>query len=148
MNFECQESCEGKCCKTGWGGAGFVFLTKSDRANLQLLIGTKIRQHVKFGSFTSTRFTLNQTDQWYIELKDGKCPFLEQGKCSVYSARPTQCRTFPYWPEVVLHPSIKEKFKEVCPGIDQGQQNDIKARSQLNLQKKADEELQNQIIKF
>ena len=31
--------------------------------------------------------------------------FLEDGyRCSIYNARPTQCRTYPFWPRFVQSP--------------------------------------------
>jgi Fe-S-cluster containining protein len=40
--------------------------------------------------------------------------------CTVYRARPVQCRTFPFW-ESIVHSFIswKELMKD-CPGIGQG----------------------------
>ena len=35
------------------------------------------------------------------DTNDDSCVFLEDNKCSVYEVRPTQCRTFPWWPELV-----------------------------------------------
>ena len=31
--------------------------------------------------------------------KESKCIFLDKKKCSVYEARPIQCRTWPFWKE-------------------------------------------------
>jgi Fe-S-cluster containining protein len=56
------------------------------------------------------------------------CVFLDRetipGKavCSVYSSRPTQCRTWPFWPEMLKSRSAWDGFKRrtPCPGMDQG----------------------------
>ena len=34
-----------------------------------------------------------------IDRPNRDCIFLDGGGCTVYEARPTQCRTFPFWPE-------------------------------------------------
>ncbi len=57
------------------------------------------------------------------------CIFLdrksEPGKalCSIYRARPAQCRTWPFWPENLTTPQAWEDAKRQtpCPGMDSGQ---------------------------
>ena len=53
------------------------------------------------------------------------CVFLDrddQGKalCRIYPVRPTQCRTWPFWPENLNRPSDWHRAAKTCPGIDQG----------------------------
>ena len=56
------------------------------------------------------------------------CIFLdrksEPGKalCSIYRARPAQCRTWPFWPENLTTPQAWEDAKRQtpCPGMDRG----------------------------
>lgn len=51
--------------------------------------------------------------------EDFHCIFLENGKlCSVYDLRPVQCRTFPYWPEVMESRETWNAEKLECEGID------------------------------
>jgi hypothetical protein len=65
------------------------------------------------------------------ELKiDGRhdCVFLDRttrpGKaiCGIYKARPSQCRTWPWWPEVVESPEswAETKQRTPCPGMGNG----------------------------
>lgn len=55
------------------------------------------------------------------EQKNGDCVFWVRGQgCSVYEARPDQCRTFPFWPEVVASPEAWEEQREMCPGMGTG----------------------------
>ena len=44
------------------------------------------------------------------------------GKCSVYSDRPTQCKTFPFWPENLESPEAWAEAKRdvPCPGMNEG----------------------------
>jgi Fe-S-cluster containining protein len=53
------------------------------------------------------------------ERKGGDCIFWADGQgCTVYAARPTQCRTFPFWPEVLE--GGQEAWDEhavSCPGM-------------------------------
>jgi len=48
----------------------------------------------------------------------GRCALLEGSRhCSVYCARPEQCRAFPFWPEVLSDPEAFERARALCPGI-------------------------------
>lgn len=46
------------------------------------------------------------------------CTFLEGKKCSVYEARPTQCRTFPWWIHNLRDPKDWEEAQKRCEGIN------------------------------
>ena len=41
--------------------------------------------------------------------------------CTVYPVRPLQCRTWPFWPEILNSPKAWEHANGRCPGINQGQ---------------------------
>ncbi len=60
--------------------------------------------------------------QYGIRLNtNGACPFLNAaGKCTVYSIRPAQCRTYPFWPEVVGHKKGWQEEAKRCEGINTG----------------------------
>lgn len=48
------------------------------------------------------------------------CRFLTDEGCSIHPVKPTQCRTYPFWPSLVesrARWTIESKF---CPGINQG----------------------------
>ncbi len=42
---------------------------------------------------------------------------LSGGGCAVYSARPTQCRAYPFWPRILISESKWAKEASVCEGI-------------------------------
>jgi hypothetical protein len=50
----------------------------------------------------------------------GTCPFLEESGCSIHPAKPTQCRIFPFWPELVESRREWKKTAKYCPGIGKG----------------------------
>jgi Fe-S-cluster containining protein len=53
-----------------------------------------------------------------IEKKNGDCVFWEDGQgCTVYEVRPTQCRTFPFWPEVLESKESWDEHAADCPGM-------------------------------
>ena len=48
----------------------------------------------------------------------GACVLLEgSNHCSVYAARPEQCRSFPFWPSVLTDAAAFERARSTCPGI-------------------------------
>lgn len=48
------------------------------------------------------------------------CTFLKSGGCSVHPAKPLQCQTFPFWPELVDNKREWLKTANWCPGIGKG----------------------------
>jgi Fe-S-cluster containining protein len=47
------------------------------------------------------------------------CVFWRDG-CTVYEARPLQCRTYPFWSELLASEEVWRKTGESCPGIGGG----------------------------
>ena len=58
--------------------------------------------------------------EYELKKKDGKCIFLKQNSCTIYSSRPLICHFFPFR----LQPSINSKhrfdYTPECPGIGIG----------------------------
>ncbi len=53
--------------------------------------------------------------------KSGRCAFLDkEDRCRIYSVRPRQCRTYPFWPEVLVCRSAWQAEARFCEGIDGG----------------------------
>ena len=48
------------------------------------------------------------------------CHFLLDGGCSIHEVKPTQCRIFPFWPELVDSRRAWRKTAAYCPGIGKG----------------------------
>jgi Fe-S-cluster containining protein len=61
--------------------------------------------------------------QSLTEYPDGDCILLDPDtrRCSVYHARPQQCRTWPFWPQNLATPARWEATCEQCPGSGRGQ---------------------------
>ena len=49
-----------------------------------------------------------------------QCHFLRDEGCSIHPAKPTQCRIFPFWPELVDSKREWRKTAAWCPGIGKG----------------------------
>jgi len=58
------------------------------------------------------------------EKSNYDCVFLhmDNGKisCNIYSVRPAQCRTFPFWPDVLINKLSWDKYSKSCPGMNHG----------------------------
>ena len=54
-----------------------------------------------------TRLARNRAQLSLVDAPDGACVFLEQDRCSVYDARPNQCKIFPF----------PNTTPEECPGL-------------------------------
>ena len=112
IKFKCQGSAN--CCVSR-GSYGFVFLSKKDLSRL-----------VKYFKTTSINFIKNfcLKSDGYIHLKEiknnGECIFLKNKKCTIYKARPTQCRTWPFWKENMNAKKWNENITKFCPGIGKG----------------------------
>jgi hypothetical protein len=72
-----------------------------------------------------------------LERFDGDCIFLDgqSRRCTVYPARPLQCRTWPFWHENVASPSLWQQTCEVCPGAGNGELHSVeRIRERLRAQ--------------
>lgn len=56
----------------------------------------------------------------YFDAEHGKgCPLLTaEGRCSVHERKPSQCSSWPFWPELVADEVEWAEAKKMCPGID------------------------------
>jgi Fe-S-cluster containining protein len=111
LRFTCRPDC-GRCC-TRHGDYDYVYLSPEDVRALA--------SHFEM-SVTAFRRSHTRRDDGHTVLKmDGPaCPYLEGSRCSVYEARPRQCRTFPFWPENLRTRSRWESLATFCPGIGHG----------------------------
>lgn len=66
------------------------------------------------------------TDRWehrsIKEKNNGECLFYDPAtaRCAIYQVRPSQCRTWPFWPDILESPGQWAWASRRCPGIDQG----------------------------
>jgi uncharacterized protein len=74
----------------------------------------------------------NDEGEWYIDALDGKgCPLLsEERRCMVHPVKPTQCATFPFWPEMLDDAGEWEAAKSFCPGLD-APEGELYAKSRI-----------------
>ena len=91
MRFQCQRS--SNCCVSR-GSYGFVYLSKKDILRLSKYTDLSIKDFIKLYCEKTDGFV-----HFRERRKNGECQFLEKKRCSIYAARPTQCRTWPFWNE-------------------------------------------------
>ena len=68
--------------------------------------------------------------------KNLDCIFLQDGACPVYSVRPNQCRTWPFWNSNLEHPDYWNMAASTCPGINRGRLYTFEEIEKLRTQKK------------
>ena len=85
----------------------------------------KIRVFLGVGRSWFKRRYLSRDEAGDLVLQaheDGACIMLDKdGRCQVYAARPVQCSTYPFWPEVVKTTTAWRRERQRCEGIDQGE---------------------------
>jgi len=109
LRFECQAGCT-ECCTQ----RGFVYLTETDLARVAGFLGiTPAAFERQYVYRTSKRLRLRVP-------RDAQCHFLREDGCSIHSVKPTQCRIFPFWPELVESRREWKKTARYCPGMGKG----------------------------
>lgn len=108
LKFKCT-GC-GACCT---GSPGYVFLTEHDEKRIANFLKISIPEfQKKFTRIFMGRRSLNE------DPKNFDCIFLKNNQCSLYEARPKQCRTYPFWSGIMQKKEHWEEEKGYCEGIE------------------------------
>lgn len=110
LAFSCTRC--GACCT---GAPGYVWVDEAEIEQLAAFGGETMEA---FGS----RYLRQVGDRIsLIERPGGDCIFWDKtAGCTVYPARPVQCRTWPFWPENVETRQDWEYITTICPGSGKG----------------------------
>jgi Fe-S-cluster containining protein len=84
----------------------------------------RIRTYLHVGRAWFRRHYLTRVDANTdgLRIRHGRCVFLDDNKrCRIYSVRPNQCRTYPWWPEVIASKKQWRDEARRCEGIDCGE---------------------------
>ena len=113
IRFECQGS--GKCCVSR-ESYGFVYLSDNDLKRFSNYFKLSIKK------FKEEYCQITDGFVHLIEKTElnGNCIFLKDKKCSVYTCRPSQCRTWPFWNENMNVKVWNKNISINCPGIGKG----------------------------
>jgi len=107
LPFACTQC--GHCCRI----EGYVWMSETEIARVADYLG--LEEHV-FGG----RYLMRVGRRWSLKEKPNfDCVFWDEG-CTIYPVRPTQCRTFPFWPENVRSLEQWREVVEECPGSGTG----------------------------
>jgi Fe-S-cluster containining protein len=108
LRFKCT-GC-GQCCT---GSPGYVWINAQEMEAMAQALNISLEAFTrKYTRKVGNRYSLREHPTTY------DCVFLKGKKCDVYTARPKQCRTFPWWPEHMKSPAHWEQVKERCEGVD------------------------------
>ena len=111
LAFACTQC--GNCCRTH-GSYAYVYLAEADvRA---------IAAHLELEREVFLERYCREEDGWTVLAIDAPaCPFLDgASRCSIYSVRPMQCRTWPFWQENLERVVWEGPVRDCCPGIGRG----------------------------
>ena len=115
LHFECQQC--GRCCSGS--SEGYIWVTRPEIKLIADFLKIKPEQvRQKYLRRVGLRTTV-------IEQSNTKdCVFLQringQKRCTIYSVRPSQCRTWPFWPDNLADADAWNKAAQRCSGINHG----------------------------
>lgn len=108
LRFKCT-GC-GECCT---GAPGYVWLTDEDidrlATHFKLTKEDFLKTHTRY---VNGRYSLKESPPSY------DCVFLQGKRCTIYDARPKQCRTFPFWPANLASKQAWNAAATYCEGIN------------------------------
>jgi uncharacterized protein len=115
LHFQCAQC--GGCC--AGPNEGYIWVTAQEIAAIAEFLKLPIKD-------VRNRFMRNEGRRTTIieEPKTKDCIFLQtaggQRGCSIYTVRPNQCRTWPFWPGNLSSPEAWNRAAQRCPGINRG----------------------------
>ena len=111
LQFSCT-GC-GNCCT---GPAGYVWVSEEEIVRIAEFRNQSVGELRLFHTrLVGAKVSLT-------EFANGDCTFFDGAtrKCSIYAARPTQCRTWPFWRSNLRSPEAWEQTCQICPGSGHG----------------------------
>lgn len=129
LRFTCTQC--GNCCT---GPEGYVWVTREEIARIAAHLGREDEWLPK-DTLRRVGFKYSLT-----ERSNGDCVFLvhePNGRrvCSIYPARPLQCRTWPFWDHNLKSPANWEQASQMCPGMNNGKTYNFVRIEEIRLRK-------------
>eukprot|EP01029_Cantina_marsupialis_P025148 TRINITY_DN66159_c0_g1_i1.p2 TRINITY_DN66159_c0_g1~~TRINITY_DN66159_c0_g1_i1.p2 ORF type:complete len:127 (+),score=21.42 TRINITY_DN66159_c0_g1_i1:775-1155(+) len=105
------ETCAGNCCI---GESGNIWISSQEITKLASLL--ELSEEEARDAFLEKRGYKYSIKEVKLAEDNFACVFfdLEKKGCSIYEARPIQCRTFPFWD---YFKTREDEVKEECPAI-------------------------------
>ncbi|MDY0117638.1 MAG: YkgJ family cysteine cluster protein [Sulfurimonadaceae bacterium] len=103
-------TCQGRCCT---GESGNIFVNKEEIEAIIKLLDCSIDQFfAQYLKKVGYRYSIKER----LIGESYECMFYDKASngCTIYQARPLQCRTFPFWEYFKTH---IDELKNECPGI-------------------------------
>ncbi|MDD5063863.1 MAG: YkgJ family cysteine cluster protein [Phycisphaerae bacterium] len=115
LHFECQQC--GACCSGP--NQGYIWVTRPEIKLIADFLKVEPKQlRQKYLRRVGLRTTIIEQSA----TKD--CIFLRridgQRRCMIYPVRPSQCRTWPFWPENLVNADEWNRAVQRCRGINRG----------------------------
>ncbi|MGE5645099.1 MAG: YkgJ family cysteine cluster protein [Acidobacteriota bacterium] len=109
FRFSCKPGCT-KCCEQ----RGYVYISERD-----------LKRAAAFLRMTPAAFETAYVyrTRHLLRLRKprgSQCHFLRENGCAIHPVKPTQCRAFPFWPELVGDRKVWHETGSYCPGIGNG----------------------------
>ena len=104
------DNCEGRCCT---GDSGYIYVSKAEVIKIAELLNMDVKEFVQ-------KYLFKKMYKYSIKEKQNgdsyECIFYDATKngCTIYEARPLQCKTFPFWD---YYKKRVDDLKLECPGI-------------------------------
>ncbi len=109
---KCAE-CGGKCC---YGESGYIFVSLDEISIIAGFLNMTFEETcLQYVKKVSRRFSL--IEKRLIDNKKGvACIFFDEqtSKCQIYSVRPKQCRSFPFWS---IYQKDTDEILQRCIGV-------------------------------
>jgi hypothetical protein len=119
LAFNCTRC--GNCCT---GPPGYVYFTEEEGRAMAKRVGLSVKAFYKrYAHRVGGRWSLDE--RYNPAVRGYDCVFLTRDDaglagCSLYEDRPTQCRTWPFWPDNIRSPRTWAETARTCPGVNLG----------------------------
>jgi Fe-S-cluster containining protein len=111
LQFRCTRC--GNCCT---GTPGYVWVDDEEIAAIADLRAESVFEATALYTYTTDR------GRSLREKANGDCIFYDKAAgCTVYPARPRQCRTWPFWESNLASSETWRATSAVCPGAGRGE---------------------------
>lgn len=116
LAFECT-GC-GKCCT---GAPGYVWVSDSEIESIAKRLALSKEEFLKQYTWkVDGKISLIEKPE-ADEGRMNDCIFLKGNACTIYEDRPTQCRTFPWWPDILKSERSWKEAAKKCEGVGRGE---------------------------